>query len=317
MGGFTLIGNLIEVRLPSPVSLTPSHRIERPTDEQLTGIGTHLAGLGGAGAFGRRGYESVLQVTQSAQGSSSQFVPVPREQWRYHVVTHERVSQENRDIVTALEIGSPSIWCAYYRQTDQAFGRGVLDGGWDDPIAAHTHYQSFSFMVPPVVVDQAFVERAERTFTNLRRLDKEQFPEIERALSTVVELRRFVHFFSPIRVLSLFAILEMLLTHQPRLETDDSITHQLTTKIDFLSPRLIEPLDYTALGTAPAQKIWKALYAYRSALAHGRQVNFKTAPDLRILGDERRAREFLDDSVRRLIRHALSDPVVFRDIRPI
>jgi hypothetical protein len=107
----------------------------------------------------------------------------------------------------------------------------------------------------------------------------------------------------------------MLITHNPKLEDrGDSITHQMKSKIPLLSHRFDRPLDYSIFQDANKEKIWSALYKYRSAIAHGGVPDFEDK-ELRVLKDSSNAKIFLKETVKALLRHCLKEPELFRDLR--
>jgi hypothetical protein len=141
----------------------------------------------------------------------------------------------------------------------------------------------------------------------LTRLDVQRHPGISRATRAFEGLKRIPHG-SDLRVLGLFAVIEMLLTHNPNdKELGDSLSHQIATKLPLLSNRFAEPLAYGVFGTdVHASTAWKKLYEYRSAIAHGGTADFEGR--LQILKNPQNAQQFLEDAVRRLVRHALEEP---------
>ena len=120
---------------------------------------------------------------------------------------------------------------------------------------------------------------------------------------------------SEFHVLGLFAIIEMLITHNPKLEDrGDSISHQMQSKIPLLSRRFRRPVDYQSFFPGANEKrVWTAMYGYRSALAHGGVPDFNAK--LRILKDAPTSVAFLREAVKALLRHSLVEPKLYRDLR--
>lgn len=320
-GGFHFIGNQIETTVQLPVAFTPTLRFERASDEQVRAIQKHLEEFGASGNYARRVYESTVQRVDSPGGGGFGLQLIPRKEpdWRYYIFTYaEGDAKGSNYLMQAAEIASPSLWSGYLQHMSEQFGRGDMSGSAHDPSTSNAHY-NHEFIASPIVdVDSAYLGQLQVTLLELMKFDWTQFFEVRRALSMLYDLRRIVTFNSDVRVLSLFAILESMLTHAPKLETDDSITHQIVTKIAFIASRMRVPFMYDLFGpnVPPAERVWKALYRYRSAIAHGREANFSSS-ELRILKGEGTAHRFLDDAVRRVLRHAVADPAVFRDLRPI
>ncbi|WP_432778269.1 HEPN domain-containing protein [Burkholderia gladioli pv. alliicola] len=142
-----------------------------------------------------------------------------------------------------------------------------------------------------------------------------EFPEVLRAFSMYQSLS-YLPVESEFEFIGLFSIIEMLITHNPKLEDrGDSITHQMQSKLPLMMRRFsreISTSDYFN-PQATVSKIWSALYAYRSALAHGGVADFDRG--LHIIKSADVAKKFLDSVVRGLLRHVLIEPQLFKDLR--
>lgn len=78
-----------------------------------------------------------------------------------------------------------------------------------------------------------------------------------------------LHRYSKQQLLILFSALEALITHNP-LDSGDSITKQLVSKINLLNNRFENPIDENILtNKISLDKFIKKLYTFRSAMAHG------------------------------------------------
>lgn len=142
-----------------------------------------------------------------------------------------------------------------------------------------------------------------------------KYPEILRAHRVLMDLASLPPD-SDFHVVGLFAIVEMLITHNPKgRDIGDSITHQMQSKVPLLVRRFVRPLSTDEFfGSVSSKKVWSALYAYRSAIAHGGSVDFSSG-ELRLLKDQITANKFLSAFVRRLIRHSYNEPDLYRDLR--
>ncbi len=74
----------------------------------------------------------------------------------------------------------------------------------------------------------------------------------------------------------MFSIVESLVTHQPKSsDSGESLTHQIATKLPLLQKRFQRSLDHTQyFPDLREHDLWKRLYNYRSALAHGEECGF-------------------------------------------
>jgi hypothetical protein len=129
-----------------------------------------------------------------------------------------------------------------------------------------------------------------------------------------------LHHASPLRFLGYFAILESLLTHQPK-QTDpyESITRQVKSKLALLNNRWGTPLDYTAFNAKSHEKVWGNMYACRSKIAHA----VATPADLvaymaELVKDSSDAGiplSLLKETVKAVLRHSLDDPQLIVDLK--
>lgn len=121
---------------------------------------------------------------------------------------------------------------------------------------------------------------------------------------------------SVFRVLGLFSILEMLISHNPKLEDKgDSITHQMKTKMPLLMRRFDKPMVLTTyFGETKSDKIWSQMYGYRSAIAHGGTPDFNSLKEQGYLRSAANANAFLLAVVKATIRNYLREPMLYDDL---
>lgn len=118
----------------------------------------------------------------------------------------------------------------------------------------------------------------------------------------------------PMALMSHFTILEGLLTHNPT-GVEDSLRHQLSTKIPLLFRRLNNPPDHSInFAGMELGSLWKKLYDVRSAIAHGSGVDFKSGK-LAQLKDFEFVHSYVYASMKALLRFALREPQLIYDLR--
>jgi hypothetical protein len=141
-----------------------------------------------------------------------------------------------------------------------------------------------------------------------------QHPRIYRAVHRFHYLKALPRQ-SSMLIVGYFSIIEALIAHKPRLqESLDSINHQLQSKLILLSKRFQRRLDYTAhFGQLGEEKIWKRLYAYRSAIAHDPLVEVDS--EFKELGNQANIRSFLNEVVKLLLLFGLKDPEFLADLK--
>lgn len=158
------------------------------------------------------------------------------------------------------------------------------------------------------------------TMSILRAYRHEVF-DIRMAMESVVQLQGIpVHI--PLRFLGFYGVLESLLTHAPdRNDPNDSIGKQIRNKFKLLNNRFEHRIEcaYFAKpehfkGESSVNRLWTAMYSYRSALAHGGSPNFKDN-NLQILKGPGEALQLITHTTKAVMRHALKEPQLLADLR--
>jgi len=137
--------------------------------------------------------------------------------------------------------------------------------------------------------------------------------DLKRLVVQLRDLKALPHS-SPLRFLGYFAILEALLTHPPK-STDpyDTITRQVKMKVALLNNRWAAPLDYGPFGGVSHNTIWTKMYGYRSLVAHGGTTDF--TGEFQVLADHENALTLIKDTVKAVMRQALTEPRLLLDLR--
>jgi hypothetical protein len=237
---------------------------------------------------------------------------LPESDWRYYVVTtpDDKIHANLNLVSNISDIPFELAGLFFPMKGGMGFNSGMLQSSF---------YQLNNLDQIPKV-NKEFINDLSLTYGLYMEIingisDETGFPEIQRAMEMFYALN-YLNPFSDFHVLGLFAIIEMLITHNPKLEDrGDSITHQMQSKLPLLSHRFNRPLDYSCFSaTSSEKKIWQALYKYRSALAHGGAPDFQGG-ELQLLKDKRNAKSFLREVVKALLRHSLKEPQLYKDLR--
>lgn len=312
-GCWAFVLNPLVIEADLPFELAEGCFIDKATKEQTQIIKNSLARKIGQDVMWKPEYfyECEVIVESHETGTSTRYEPLQEAKWRYYVVTTKDKGTTNHILhlvsnisETALDLSSLLFY--------PTFGHG-----WHEE-RLHSHFEREP--KPAKKIGKVELHDLAEVYSSYvgmvgENLESETYPEISRALNMYDSLS-LLRKNSDFHVLGLFAIIEMLITHNPKLEDrGDSITHQMQSKIPLLSRRFEKPLDYsTFFAEKPDKKIWSALYAYRSAVAHGGVPDFHSNP-LQNLVDANNANEFLREVVRKLLRQALKEPQLFRDLR--
>lgn len=175
-----------------------------------------------------------------------------------------------------------------------------------------------------VIEKIAFTQNSEQIMVSIEELNKLKkyynelttLPEISMHALDMFYEASTLSINSELLTLSLFSIIESLITHKPRLtETLDSITHQIKNKLNLLSKRFdcaIEHRHY--FGAVGFQTLLNKLYALRSDIAHGQMYSF-TSGDYQLLRNLENVNKFLDEIVREIIKLSINEFQLIEDIK--
>jgi hypothetical protein len=257
-------------------------------------------------------------IWEDKPNTSGKVRKLPKKLWRYFVIEFEN-DDPNLDLLEAALAVAPS-------SLDIGFAKIKVNvGGVIRPAClyhAPSLYQSLSALYlantgrDKLLLSVGTAEGSE--INNVFRLMAEhdhEILELTRVGELLLDLRDLPHF-SPLQILGYFAILESVLTHQPRPDDRyESLTRQITNKLALLDKRWNPSFDYSLLGGAKHEKIWPQMYAYRSTIAHGNKLDFKTK--LALLKNEDVANALITDAVKKTIRQAYVEPRLVKDLHDV
>jgi hypothetical protein len=264
-----------------------------------------------------RGYYEKHWIEERRSETSSRSIPqdLDRKDWRYYVIAYSGNGIDAYDFLRAANLVQPALNAFAHISTEGEFGAGEVRGWGGDQVHGVLAYEiphsgRIEILDLPAALEMRY------SYERFAALDKVRHEGISRAVDLLYGLRR-ISSHNDLRVLGLFAVIEMLLTHNPNdKEIGDSLSHQISTKIPLLSARFRTPIDYCVFNTdLAAESIWKRLYAYRSKIAHGSKVEF--SGPLQLLQDRETAVAFLEKVTRRLVQHALDEPQLVDALKPI
>jgi hypothetical protein len=313
IGGAGFVSTLLTPKVAIPLELIPGLTLRKATEDEIYEISSELRRYGRQGTFldGSHLYEG--EWTWQPDGKAANFQILPKDRWRYFVLEYQDDGRSLIDarrsfVLTEPELDVPIV--VHPLMVSTVMRRISLVGD----LSAILGHPVLNFQVPREF-SQHDVDAARSVHADLQSLPQ-QYESIHRAVDLLVEMRS-LRDSSPFRVLAMFAVLELLLTHNPGgKELGDSLTHQLCTKIPLVSKRLPVELPYDRFfGSINEASLWKGLYSYRSALAHGSTPTFRN--EQAVLKNAENALGFLSTATRAVARHALHEPQLFTDLKTI
>lgn len=303
--GYSVFIDSIEFEVALPFTIIDGYTIKKADNEQIIKIKENMTRF----CASTLSHEYYYEYKLTKKESSVLFEKQDKEKWRYYIVDYSGNEGALFDLQLASNITDLPLDFSSLRLRNG--GRGYSPG------KLHSYFQEMD--PEPKVVRQQNLEELVQTYRLITEVAGEakkdgQFPEIRRALQMYDNLKS-LPYYSDFHIVGLFAIIEMLVTHNPKLEDrGDSITHQMRSKIPLLSRRFEKKIDTSNFfGDTAENKIWTHLYKYRSSLAHGGAPDFEK--DLKALKDFENVKKFLDLIVRRMLNHSLREPFLYRDLK--
>ena len=312
-GGFNFIATVLDIDFELPLDITPTLRLERASKNQIEVIKKTLVTNYGMSSYSEH-YHYESDIKDEGDGRTS-YHALPEESFKYYVVSYSGGNQQAYQFFSVADLIFPHLATFSSFPTSEEFRNRKIIG------SRRASFGSTSFYFMPTHFPKKFdidaFNRMQELLQKYIGLDAVLYEGIIRAIRFNDNLKR-VSRLNELPVLGLFVIIEMLLTHNPNdKEIGDSLTHQIKTKIAFLSPRFVIPLDYSVFGEKEIpEKIWGSLYEYRSCVAHGNHIDFSKG-QLKRLKDADTAYDFLKAATRTLLVQALMEPDIINGLKPI
>ena len=210
---------------------------------------------------------------QCVRLEDGQYQNLPAEEWRYFVISFKGSNDTIVEIERALCMAPCEI----------KIGFTLLTGPFRDieaPTIVFSPGRLFHLLRsvgeqhhPFVEVTQSDVDQVEVLRGQIHGFD-EGVISVKGLIQQMLNLEALPHQ-SSLLFLGYFAILESLLTHQPKkTDTIDSITRQIIKKLQLLNNRWKPRIDYARFQGAKPPTVWSTMYEYRSSLAHGGVTRF-------------------------------------------
>jgi hypothetical protein len=312
-----LVANLVRVDCHLPYFFSAGCSLENAKGVELEMVRSRLAALSPDENPNllRNLYEHEDIAIQTPSGTGYTWQPLPQVDWKYYVLKSkdrgaEALTLHQLSNITSTPIDLQSL--LLYNATDFRYHEADFkrhhSGGGQTRTVTTINYREIE------ILRTLFARWGEMDLT-VANGDR-AYPEISRALQMFDDLSLLAPH-SDFQFLALFAIVEMLVTHEPEGNGDASITNQIRRKMPILTRRFDEPIvPPSEIQDASSEKIWGALYDLRSNLAHGSLANFSHGKHA-VLKRQELACEYLTSTVAALIRQSIHDPQLLRDLKAV
>jgi Apea-like HEPN len=299
---FSFVVNISRLVDQTTLALAPGHELRRATKAEVAVIKDVLTNFTGDTSW------EVWQCGEPIrEGNKITYRPLPEDQWHYFVVAFEGGNSTIAEIERALCIAPFELKIGFTLLDKLYRGPGPL---MYHPARLFSQLHGAQARTLPFLdLTSADLESIGLLLDQSRSCDE----NLKRTTAQLLELDA-LPYGSLLLFLGYFAILESLLTHQPKpTDTIDSITRQVKQKVKLLENRWQPRIDYSPFRGSTPEKIWSTMYAYRSSLAHGGEPDFKK--ELHPLVDRDGALRLLKETVKGVLRQALIEPQLILDLR--
>jgi hypothetical protein len=299
---FAFMLNTVKVLSPLPVEIIPHHFLRRPETSEIEKIREGLQRFGGMFDL------TILFESRTVRGKQSALSRRSNDpqDWHYYVIGLSNKSESTLnagfiEIERAARLTNFELRCGFIVSPNGGF---IYSG-----ILGEAKFEKLPLMPPQSVTAEQLAEIG-KTVKSIEEASRNQ-PRLFEIIDSYWRLRS-VPANHVLYTLGLFTVIESILTHNPH-GGYDSLGHQIKSKMRLLNNRFFQPLDWSGFAQKDSDKIWSALYEYRSRIAHGGTLEFRGK--LAILKDRDTALSFLECATKTLLRHSLEEPQLLEDLQ--
>jgi Apea-like HEPN len=270
-----LIANAISIEEMLPINLEDDLTLRRASDFEIQELKNLIRKSTGDFSTPFTLYESIISPAES-DGFSYSYPG--KDNWNYYVFSDDKGGSSVYKFHKFLLLLDPSL---------ELSARIVLE--LNDQEDQNTKLGKGTHLIDPHLVERyygymtqkglrsSFILEDFRKIADLKKrlnnLDK-KYEFIKDSFDLLWDSRNLKEN-SKFRVISYFSIIEGLLTHKPKPNLSDSLTHQLVNKLNLMINLTSNRSVIEGKLGIDSNKIIKDLYDYRSAIAHGSKIKSK------------------------------------------
>lgn len=298
---FVFLTNIAGLDGAQEHTLAPGHVLRKATAAEIAIIKEILVEFNGRVA-GRYFFPWELKRDEDGNMDTG-----PEEEWKYYVISFFGSNETVAHLEQAIALLG----------LDYKIGFTVINHRGNRGLICHTDrlfraLEENRMGERMVQATAAGIEQVSEVYQGLCSHDAEVL-DVSRIANELLSLETLPQY-SELRFLAHFSMLESLLTHKPKpSDPSDSITRQVKQKIKLLNNRWRPPIDYFGFPGVQPDRVWGAMYSYRSSLAHGDKPDFKR--DLKCLVSAKNASDLLAATLKAVARYALIEPRLVLDLK--
>lgn len=312
---FSFVANLEAIPDGGPIPIIPGYFLEKATDAQLEHIRPIILRFGSIESGPHRFLPSPYEHKKFVTGHRSQMRKLKRDYFRYYVITYNGSSINERRLSTAMLLYEKPIFVPFRIH-------GQFGFQWDQEILLQTLRgigdEWSESGVPFVSVSQTDLGKIRSIYKLIQHMEKSDHKFEIRQVINSFRLSLGLPMNNPMVILSLVAVIESILTHQPKPnDPTESITRQVSCKMNLLSHQFdFNNMTMTHFkAVIDTVKLWKAIYEYRSRVAHGDRIFFTNESGLKVLQSQDNLIRYLKSITRKLIFLFLKETRLLIDLK--
>ena len=315
-----------------PIEITPSYFLQKANEEQIKVLKQTWGKLP-ASIFWLNSYEYDYGVIGEPKQESTKLDP---NDWKYWVISHDGYTSDHKKRETffilecAMSLSKSNLETGLlffnkqgssYQWNNRSFYNYFLDYPAGGRPATQITYEETQEIGANHTLISDFVKTMYKIkiYPKGKKVDdinqyyQENFEFIDHALRQFLYLKALPRY-SGLTIIGLFSIIESLITHSPKQNIDDSLNHQIKTKIPLLRKMFQRSLDYESYFLpANEETVWGKLYDFRSKIVHeGKEIIDK---DNEILKNLESVTDFLKEATKLLILLAIKEPQFTTDLK--
>jgi len=296
---FLLIGEPINFGPRKSYKINDEYSLRKANKHQVKLIRKALISLGGS-----RMLLTYYKNEPKVNGNQTSFEPLPYENWRYGIITHNNL-QVDSNMIIALSLSDLDLHPIYENvNTGFSYQREKYNNFISDN----------SFGVKRIIdAEKINLVNINSVYRNICKIDvgKDKHADIWQALTDYQNIN-IIPSRSPLKIIAMISIIESLIVR-----SDENIAHQIGSKLSFINNYLGNVVDLSEYisGSYKQYSVIKIIYKYRSDIAHGSVADFNGG--LKLIKNKENATEIVYRMLKMLLNFGIENPSFISDLKKI
>lgn len=307
---FIFFGNLLTITEELPLLLLDDLYFKKPSESQQLLISSFIDTYSNLLSSKINKFEN--EYIKKENGF--EYQPLEKKYWKYHILENYNNNLCYPNLQLLFSLSSLDLTVLFEASEDtftsiSKFNLRIINYLIDDQINLFREPQ-------PTIITQNSINELTKINLLLNKFDEHTFPKIKKSLNDFIKIKD-ISDSSPFKVLSYFAILELLLTRDFNALKGSSISDQLKSKLNFLNNQFENKIEFSDYFKGPDslkfEMIIEKLYKFRNDIAHGNKHNFEKELSL-LQGVD--ILPFLSKILQQVLIISLEKPQMIADLQP-